>query len=177
MYTWEREDKDHKPTVLVYSKDHGKTWLLSNSVGDLNVEPQMASLTKGRIMANMRRQHGEEYRQVAITNDLGKTWSEASNDSTLIESGCQGSLINYEFNNKSLLIFSNPADRKERKNMVIRISNNEGKSWQKEVPVYKGSAAYSCLTQLPNGNVGLLFEADDYKRIVFVEIPFQIFYN
>jgi len=76
MYTFERTDKDHKTSVLVYSKDHGKTWLLSNEVGDYNVEPQIASLTRGRIMANMRRQHGQEYRQVAITSDLGKTWSE-----------------------------------------------------------------------------------------------------
>ena len=57
--------------------------------------------------------------------------------------------------------------------MVVRVSYDEGKSWQKELPVYSGSAAYSCLTQLPNGNVGLLFEADKYKRMVFVEIPFK----
>lgn len=173
MYTVASGGKGPQQTVLVFSKDHGKTWVLSNGVGEYNPEPQVAGLTGGRIMVNMRRPGGQEYRQVAITDDFGKSWSEVSNDLTLIESGCQGSFINYEFNKKSLLIFSNPADRKERKNLVVRVSNNEGKSWQKEVPVYKGSAAYSCLTQLPNGNVGLLYEADDYKRIVFVEIPYQ----
>ena len=124
-------------------------------------------------MANMRRPRGQEYRQVAITDDFGKSWSDVSNDLTLIESGCQGSFINYESKKKSLLIFSNPADKEERKNLVVRISNNEGKSWQKELPIYEGSAAYSCLTQLPNGNLGLLYEADDNKKIVFVEIPYQ----
>lgn len=174
MYTVTGSGKVHQETtVLVFSKDHGKTWLLSNGVGDYNPEPQIVSLTGGRIMANMRRPGGKEYRQVAITDNFGNSWSAVSDDLTLIESGCQGSFINYEFNGKSLLIFSNPADRKERKNLVLRVSNNEGKSWQKELVIYKGSAAYSCLAQLTNGNIGLLYEADDYKRIVFVEIPYQ----
>jgi len=162
-------------TLLVYSKDRGKTWFLSNGVGDLdnyNVEPQIVSLSGGRIMANMRRE--PEYRRIAITDDLGKTWSEAYNDSSLIDPGCMGSLINYNNKGKSLLIFSNAADIKERKNMTVRISNDEGKSWYKELPVYSGKSAYSCLTRLPNGNVGLLFEADNYTRIVFVEIPSEL---
>jgi sialidase-1 len=174
MYTVTAGGKGHQETtVLVFSKDHGKTWILSNGVGDYNPEPQIVSLTGGRIMVNMRRPGGKEYRQVAITDNFGNSWSAVSDDLTLIESGCQGSFINYEFNGKSLLIFSNPADRKERKNLVLRVSNNEGKDWQKELVIYKGSAAYSCLTQLTNGNIGLLYEADDYKRIVFVEIPYQ----
>jgi sialidase-1 len=168
--------KPPQRSLLVYSKDHGKTWLLSNGVGEYNPEPQIVSLSGGRIMANMRRPEGNGCRQVVITDDLGKTWSEVYNDSTLIEPVCQGSIINYNFNNKSLLIFSNPADKKERKNMVVRVSYDEGKSWQKELPIYTGSAAYSCLTQLPNGNIGLLYEADNYRRIVFVEIPFQELY-
>lgn len=173
MYSVASGGKGPQQTVLVYSKDHGKTWVLSNSVGEYNPEPQIVSLAGGKIMVNMRRPRGHGCRQVAVTDDLGKTWSEVSNDSTLIESGCMGSFINYKFNNKSLLIFSNPADRKDRKNMVVRVSNDEGKTWKKELSVYKGSSAYSCLAQLPNGNVGLLYEADEYKRIVFVEIPYQ----
>jgi sialidase-1 len=173
MYTVTRGGKGPQQTLLIYSNDHGKTWKMSKGVGDYNPEPQITVLSGGRIMANMRRPRGEEYRQVSVTEDFGESWSEVSDDLALIESGCQGSFINYEFNSKSLLIFSNPADRKLRKNLVVRVSNNEGINWQKEVPVYDGSAAYSCLTQLPNGNIGLLYEADEYKRIVFVEIPCQ----
>jgi sialidase-1 len=177
--------KGTQQLMMVYSKDQGKTWSLSNGVGDINSETQLVSLTGGRIMANMRRPRGYGYRQVSITDDLGKTWSKIYDDSTLIEPGCQASLINYNFRKKSLLIFSNPADLKERKNMVIRVSNNEGESWQKELPVYNGNARYSCLTQLPNGDIGLIYEADiNYKninnqkryygeKIVFVEIPSQ----
>ncbi|MCE5347215.1 MAG: glycoside hydrolase [Bacteroidales bacterium] len=41
------------------------------------------------------------------------------------------------------------------------------------IPYNTGSTAYSCLTRLPDGIVGLLYEADDYKKIAFVEIPFR----
>ncbi len=156
---------------LVYSRDHGKTWRLSAGVGDSDVEPQIVALSKGRIMANMRRPGG--YRQVAVTSDLGSTWQETYTDSTLIDPGCQASLINYRFRNKSLLVFANAADRGKRQNMVIRTSPDEGKSWPKQISIYDGTVAYSCLTQLPNGNLGLLYEADRYKRIIFAEIPYE----
>jgi sialidase-1 len=171
--------KGTQQLMLVYSEDHGNTWTLSNGVGDYNSEAQIAGLTGDKIMANMRRPRGYGCRQVSITDDLGITWSEVYDDTTLIEPGCQASLINYNYNNRPLLIFSNPADKKERKNMVIRISSDEGKTWQKQLTIRPGSAGYSCLTQLPNGNIGLLYEADInykkryYERILFVEIPHQ----
>ena len=173
MYTFRNGGKGPQQTVLVFSKDHGKKWVLSNAVGENNPEPQIAGLTGGKIMVNMRIPRGQGYRQVAITENFGDSWSDEYNDSTLIGPGCQGSIINYQFNKKSLLIFSNPADKQNRKNLVVRISNNEGKVWQKKISIYEGASAYSCLSQLQNGNVGLLFEADNYKRIVFVEIPYK----
>ena len=36
--------------------------------------------------------------------------------------------------------------------------------------IYEGHSAYSCLTKLPNGNIGLFFEAGEhspYERMVF----------
>ncbi len=171
MYTNLNGNISHNQAVLVYSKDHGKTWSLSNPVGQANAEPQVVELPGGNIMANMRTLDGNGYREVAITSDLGNTWSKVYSDSTLIDSGCQASIINYVYKNQSLLIFSNPADKSKRKNLVLNISDFEGKNWYKKIPIYQGSAGYSCLSQLSNGNVGLLFEADNYTRIVFKEIP------
>lgn len=171
MYTSQNDERGIQHTVLVYSKDHGKTWLLSNGTGESNPEPQLVRLPGNKIMANMRKPHGFGYRQVSVTGDLGASWSPAHTDSSLIGSGCQASIINYNYKDKDLLVFSNPADKSERKNMEVRVSSDYGKEWQKTIPIFQGSAGYSCLTQLQNGNVGLLFEADHYKRIVFVEIP------
>lgn len=166
-----------KQTVLIISKDHGKSWSMSNGVGNNNVEAQAASLSDGGIIVNMRRPNGEGYRQIATTKDLGQSWSEAYTDSALIEPGCQGSMINYQIQGQSFLLFSIPDDKKFRRDLVLHISNNEGKTWQKELSIYKRSAhysaSYSCLTKLSNGNIGILYEADTRKRIVFAEIPFQ----
>jgi sialidase-1 len=166
-----------KQTVLIISKDHGVSWSISNGVGNNNVEAQIASLPDGGIIANMRRPNGEGYRQIATTTDMGQSWSEVYTDSALIEPGCQGSMINYQVQGKSFLLFSIPDDKKYRRNLVLHISNNAGKTWTKKIPIYKSnasySAAYSCLTKLPNGNIGILYEADTRGRIVFAQIPFQ----
>lgn len=166
-----------KLTVLIISKDHGMYWSMSNGVGENNVEAQIASLPDGGIIANMRRPNREGYRQIATTKDLGQSWSEVYTDSTLIEPGCQGSMINYQTQGKSFLLFSIPDDKKLRRNLVLHISDNAGKTWPQKLSIYKNSisysAAYSCLTMLPNGNIGILYEADTRKRIVFAQIPFQ----
>ncbi|HUZ61100.1 MAG TPA: sialidase family protein [Hanamia sp.] len=166
-----------KQTVLIISKDHGRSWSMSNGIGDNNVEAQIASLPDGGIIANMRRPDGEGYRQIATTRDLGQSWSEVYTDSTLIGPGCQGSMINYQTHGLSFLLFSIPDDKKFRRDLVLHISDNSGKTWNKKLSIYKRSASYSadysCLTKLPNGNIGILYDADTRKRIVFAQIPFQ----
>ena len=166
-----------KQTVLIISKDHGVSWSISNGVGNNNVEAQIASLPDGGIIANMRRPNGEGYRQITTTEDMGQSWSGVYTDSALIEPGCQGSMINYQVQGKSFLLFSIPDDKKYRRNLVLHICDNAGKTWTKKIPIYKNnasySAAYSCLTKLPNGNIGILYEADTRGRIVFAQIPFQ----
>lgn len=168
---------DQEQTVLIVSKDHGKSWYLSNVVGDQNPEPQIASLPNGGIIANMRRPEGEGYRQIATTYNLGQSWLEAYTDSTLIEPGCQGSIINYRANGKSMLLFSIPDNKKYRRNLVLHVSDNDGKTWAKKISIYKGRADYSCLTELPNGDIGILFEAGGRKRLVFAIIPSRYILN
>ena len=51
--------------------------------------------------------------------------------------------------------------------MTVRLSYNEGKTWPIAREVYPGSSAYSSLTVLPDGSIGLLYERDDYKKISF----------
>jgi sialidase-1 len=52
-------------------------------------------------------------------------------------------------------------------NGTVRLSYDEGESWPVSRTVYPGSFAYSCLTVLPDGTVGLLYERDDYGKITF----------
>lgn len=42
--------------------------------------------------------------------------------------------------------------------MTIKLSENNGKTWPYAYQVYSGPSAYSDLTNLRNGNIGLLYE-------------------
>jgi sialidase-1 len=59
-------------------------------------------------------------------------------------------------------------DRKERRNLAVRISYDEGESWSSGKVIYSGSAAYSTMALLKNGDIGIFFEKDDYSNNVFV---------
>ena len=52
--------------------------------------------------------------------------------------------------------------------MTIKLSYDEGKTCAAQKTAYTGPAAYSSLSILPNGNIALLFEKDDYSENVFV---------
>ena len=51
--------------------------------------------------------------------------------------------------------------------MTLRISYDQGRTWPVSNLVYAGSSAYSALTTLTNGELGMLLEMDKYKRIGF----------
>lgn len=52
--------------------------------------------------------------------------------------------------------------------MTVRISCDEGKTWNDGKTIYAGDSAYSTLTVLENGKIGILFEKDDHKENVLV---------
>jgi sialidase-1 len=54
--------------------------------------------------------------------------------------------------------------------MTIKLSYDEGKTWTNGKTIYEGGSAYSSLTILKNGEIGLFFEKDDHKENVFVSM-------
>jgi len=40
-------------------------------------------------------------------------------------------------------------------------------NWSSPKVIYEGEAAYSSMTQLSNGNVGIFYEADNYNSNIF----------
>lgn len=108
--------------------------------------------------------NGQGIRFVHTSSDEGKTWI-SKPDSSLIDPGCNASIIRYSSVNdgadRNRLLFANASHKDERKNMTIRISYDEGKTWSEGKTVYAGSSAYSSMTILSNGDVGLLFEKDE----------------
>ena len=80
----------------------------------------------------MRSYHGKNRRAVAWSTDGGRTFSDVTLDQTLIEPVCQASLIVYSETprDRSRLLFSNPASSHRRVRMTVRLSYDEGQSWQ-----------------------------------------------
>jgi sialidase-1 len=97
-------------------------------------------------------------------------------DPTLVESVCEASLIRHssrtdQRNSNGLLVFSNPAVPSGRHHLTIRTSEDDGQTWPHSRLLCEGSSAYSSLASLPSGEIGCLYERDDYKRIVLARFP------
>jgi len=157
------------------SDDHGKTWFLNETAIKPADESIIVELSDGTWMINSRVQNAG-VRYVHVSSDEGKTWF-SQPDSTLLDPACNASFVRYnsrkKTRNKNLLLFSNANSKTERKNITLRSSIDEGKTWSKGVTIYNGNAAYSSLTILKNGDIGLLFEKNNYSDIVFVTIPYK----
>ena len=81
-----------------------------------------------------------------------------------------------EYKKENLYLFSNPAVPVGRTAMTIKTSFNNCGSWSNSKLVNGGPSAYSCLVKLPNGQVGLFFEAGEkrpYEKMVFVSFKIK----
>jgi sialidase-1 len=160
---------------VIYSDDTGNSWKLGGITKQDSVnESTVAELSNGRLMLNMRNAGKKRHRQVATSKNAGKSWSSIKADTVLVEPVCEGNLLNYTFaGRRQALLFSNPASTTTRTQMTVRISYDNGKTWAAKKLLYAGPSAYSCLTVLPNGNLGCFYEAGlqrPYEGIVYEEI-------
>ncbi|NLC50291.1 MAG: exo-alpha-sialidase, partial [Bacteroidales bacterium] len=101
----------------------------------------------------------------------GKTW-ETKEEPQLIDPGNNASIIRYTAKedgyDKNRILFSNAKMTKGRFNMTVRISYDEGNTWSDGKTIYPGSSAYSSMTILANGDIGLFFEKDNHTQNPFV---------
>lgn len=148
------------------SNDHGNTWFFKETPIKPADESKIIELSDGRWMVNSRvNKNGARF--VHTSTDQGKTWL-SKNEPALIDPSCNGAIISYKskkFGN--LLLFSNLDSSKERENLTVKYSKDEGKTWSKGKVIYSGSAAYSDIEILENGDIGVFFEKEDYKENVF----------
>ena len=175
-----RDGKWVKMSHVFYSDDRGNNWKLGGTVADHTDECQVVEMSDGRLMINMRNYWAREggapgrggKRAVSISEDGGETWKNLTFDDALIEPVCQASIHRHFTTPGSdpVYLFSNPASKSARKGMTIRLSRDEGTTWPVSKVLHQGPAAYSCLTSLPGGSVGCLYERGDshaYEKLTF----------
>jgi sialidase-1 len=163
----------------IYSDDSGGSWQLGGRTEDGTNECQVIERADGSLLLNMRTHGGTlptDQRMIATSDDGGNTWSAIEEDPVLPEPHCQASLIRYEPSDMGdrRVMFSNPASTEGRVEMTVRLSDDEGATWAFSKLVHPGPSAYSCLTVLPDGSVGLLYEkgqGSPYESITFVRLP------
>lgn len=169
-------DPDGYNSHVIISDDHGKTWYIGGVVSPKVNECQVVELDNGTLMINMRNyDRSKTTRAIATSTDGGITFSKVTHDPVLVEPICQASFLRYTLRSKqdkNRLLFSNPAhaQRGDRRDMTVRLSYDEGRSWPLAKLLYAGPSAYSCLTVLPNGNIACLYEAgrkSPYEKIIF----------
>lgn len=165
-----------------YSDDHGKSFHLSQ---DLSLpgsnEATAAPLSGNKLMMNARNQKGDvKARIVARSEDGGQTWSTIGIDKNLPDPVCEGSLLELGMKKrKQWLAFCNAADTLRRNNLTLRISDDEGQTWKKNILVdgspdnKKDFTAYSDIVKINKNNIGVLYERNGYGEIVFTCINWK----
>ncbi|APQ16737.1 sialidase family protein [Maribacter hydrothermalis] len=157
------------------SDDHGKTWFLIDTPITPADESKIVELADGSWMVNAR-ENKEGHRLIHTSTDEGKTWT-TKPDTNLIDPGCNASIIRYtsidDGYNKNRLLFSNAKTTKGRTNLTVRVSYDEGATWTNGKTVYEGPSAYSSLTVLKNGDIGVFFEKDEYTENVYARFSLK----
>ena len=152
---------------LTWSNNHGKTWTVSSPARSNTTESAVVELSDGSLMLNSRdnrnRQDKSETngRAVSITSDLGTHWTVHSSDhGSLPEPVCMGSLISHRLSNdRTVLFFSNPHHKSQRKNMTVQMSLDDGTTWAKQILLDEEGGAYSSLVMIDDNTLGILYES------------------
>lgn len=165
----------------VYSDDKGKTWQMGEVAPGGLVdagkgkrasavnEAQFVELQDGSIRFNVRRWAGKAVRKTCVSDDGGAAWSKVEDVPQLADPSCMASIFRFtdpSDGGKSRILFSGPQSSK-RENGTVFVSYDEGKTWPVKRVLCKNAFAYSCLTTLPDGTIGCLYEAEGTSKIVF----------
>ena len=182
----------YKRVFAWYSDDHGQTWKTSAPVPNPQkrltpCENAIVELNDGTLLMNERNQ-GIGQRWQSRSKDGGETWSPFEPVKDLPSVSCNASIIAVEWQGKEILLYAGPvgpnpnvknavaeyAGRKltsqeKRRNGVVFASFDNGKTWPVRKLVVPDLFAYSSLIKLPDGTIGLFYEANDHKDVKLVK--------
>lgn len=153
-------DHNAADNYVVYSDDNGYTWSVSKQAFQNGDEAKLVELEDGRLLMSVRQQGERGY---AYSQDGGHTWYGQGHWPEIKTNACNGDIIRYQVVDQdvehSVLLHSVP-NSMNRENVSIFISNDEGQTWKDPITVWAGGSAYSSLTVLPDGCVGIYYEKD-----------------
>ncbi|MBQ3004993.1 MAG: exo-alpha-sialidase [Clostridia bacterium] len=164
----------------IYSDDNGVTWHRGEET-DRTLSVMKTSEAQIVDLGNKLRMYARNnycYVSYADSTDGGITWSEFKSDYSLSANGnCMSSFINTDkkVDGKPVILASFPSDNFNRANGVIKtgLITDGDVEWIATYNLNDGFCAYSCMTQLSDGNIAILYEDEaahlDYKILTINE--------
>lgn len=173
---------------LVYSDDHGGSWKLgavdTHAAAD-PVHPDecvAVELVDGRIYVNMRDENGSSAatRAAAYSSDGGENFdapfvAEPSISSPVVQNSMLRFAARDQGAAENLVLYCGPGDPKARRDLTVRVSRDEAKTWQRPTVIHAGPAAYCDLVKLNDREFGVLYEAGAklYDEILFTVVRLE----
>jgi sialidase-1 len=178
--------KDYRAHAF-YSNDHAQSFMLSQSLSfEGSNESMAAELANGGVLLNSRNQSGDvRARIISRSRNGGVSWDTTYFERSLIDPVNQGAVITLGFKKgKAIIVTSHTQDSLRRNNLMLHISRDDGVNWEPlamidatEAATPKDYTAYSDLVAITKRQLGILFEKNQYKEIVFTTVQFTRSYS
>jgi hypothetical protein len=144
---------------LITSTDGGHNWTASTGCAEFSGdEAKVVELNNGDLMMSIR---NAGKRRKNISTDKGLTWGTAVDINDITDPNCDGDFIRYTSTldgyDKNRLLHSIPFAG-NRSNVSVLLSTDEGMTWPVRKTIFSGSSAYSSLSILPDGTIGIFYE-------------------
>ncbi len=151
---------------MIKSTDHGVTWIATAGMAELGGdESKIVELNNGDLMMSIR---NPGTRRFNTSSDKGLTWGTAYNQPAITDPNCNGDFIRYTSTidgyDKNRLLHSIPFAG-SRQNVSVMMSTDEGATWPIRKTIFPASSAYSSLTILPDGTIGMYYENGEYGDV------------
>uniref|UniRef100_UPI003FEDB374 sialidase family protein n=1 Tax=Alloprevotella sp. TaxID=1872471 RepID=UPI003FEDB374 len=147
-----RFGKNNVQEYIIYSDDEGNTWKFSTqsaySGGD---ESKLVELADGTVMISVRQGGQRGYNK---STDGGVTWGTQAKWADISGCACNADIL---YVNDRVLLHSYP-NNGSRKNLTIKASFDDGKSWSSPYVVCAPGASYSTMDVTKDGDIAIFYE-------------------
>lgn len=154
----------------VYSDDNGETWKFGKKVSGNKDETSVAELSDGSVMCNSR---NTPYRMISVSKTGYSQWSSTFYDSNLPDPACFGGMCSVDLEGLPYsILFVNCANTTARNQLTIRVSFNDGMTWEKSLLLDQTGGGYADVAVDKDGKVYVVYEKDMGKVLEFVSMSF-----
>jgi len=159
---------------VISSRDEGEHWQLGPALafaaGD---ESKLEQMGNDSLLISVRRRGARGFN---LGSKDGSRWQEQWNNADITNgNACNADMLRYD---GSMMLHTYLNHPTHRANLVLAMSNDDGRSWHDVMTIQPGGAAYSTMVRMPNGDVGILYEDESYSAgngyaLTFVTITRQ----